>query len=316
MVQPSVKNTESRSTSLQAPVYRPVRAEFPGAEAKLEKVSRISSTTGHIVALQRIAELVSGTKAGDLVQSFRDRQTRLRADKDQRQANEIFEESRKILMAPDRWTYGNMAAYQMKLLDLMGAYGWRRRLSQDDPNIQRLEKELKVLEAMTPVELASNHKSVFSREAIKLIGEKSGTSEKFVNEVIMEHDILRGDRRWYKILEQFKRPLPKNFDDRQHMAEYDRPFSETERQIRQDMIDRETRITTERRIKPKRMKSIYFRQPSCGGNRWSTRAPRWYPVRFKMRPERVKRMAGVGVPGGGGDRGQPRGRLAAHGFGR
>merc|ERR1712072_1649903 len=152
---------------------------------------------------------------------------------------EIFEESRQFLMHPERWTYGNMAAYQRKILDLMGAYGWRRRLQSDDPSIAHLEKEMKVLEAMTPVELASNHKSVFTKEAVKLIAEKSGTKEQFVNQVIMEHDILRGDRRWYKILEQFDRPLPKTFEDRQYLAEFDRPMSETEKEIRQEMIDQE-----------------------------------------------------------------------------
>merc|ERR1712072_975537 len=106
--------------------------------------------------------------------------------------------------------------------------------------IQHLEKELKVLEAMTPVEMASNHKSVFTSEAVKLIAEKSGQKETFVLQVIMEHDILRADRRWYKILEQFDRPLPKTFEDRQFYAEFDRPVSETEREIRQDMVDKET----------------------------------------------------------------------------
>merc|ERR1719375_1574481 len=126
-----------------------------------------------------------------------------------------------------------MMAYQRKILDLMGAYGWRRKIQADDPSIQHLEKELRVLEAMTPVELASNHKSVFTKESIKLIAEKSGTKESFVNQVIMEHDILRADRKWYKILEQFNRPVPKTFEDRQYYAEFDRPMSETENEIRQ-----------------------------------------------------------------------------------
>merc|ERR1719160_1740647 len=153
----------------------------------------------------------------------------------------------------------------------MGAYGWRRRLQGDDPAIQHLEKELKVLEAMTPVEMASNHKSVFTRESVKLIAEKSGQREQFVYQVIMEHDVLRADRRWYKILQQFNRPIPKTFEDRQFYAEFDRPFSETEREIRQKMLETEERRSKDRNQKPRRYKNIWYRHPSCGGNRWSTR---------------------------------------------
>jgi hypothetical protein len=208
-----------------------------------------------------------------------------------------------------------MAAYQRKILDLMGAYGWMRRLQGDDPAIQHLEKELKVLEAMTPVEMASNHKSVFTRESVKLIAEKSGQREQFVYQVIMEHDVLRADRRWYKILQQFNRPLPKTFEDRQFYAEFDRPVSETEREIRQDMVDKETEKGIQRNYKPKRFRWIWFRHPSVGGNRWSTRPPRWYPSYFKMRDERVARLGGRRPMGGNARRSGPWGNLAKLGVG-
>jgi len=242
------------------------------------------------------------------LQSLRDRRAKVRSFTERKQQEELFEQSREFLMSSERWTYGHMAAYQQKLLDLMGAYGLRRRMMSDNPSIQHLEKELKVLEAMTPVELASNHKRVFDRESIKLIAEKAGVTEKFVNQVIVEHDILRADRRWYMILQQFNKPLPKTFEDRQYMAEYDRPFSEAEREMREEMMDKEERRLMEHRRKPPKVKQIYFRHASCGGNRWSTRVPRWYPTVWKIRPERVSRLQGV-RPGGGGDRGKPWGRL-------
>merc|ERR1719410_185647 len=102
------------------------------------------------------------------------------------------------------------------------------------------------------------------------------------------------------IRKQFNQPLPKTFDDRQHMATYDRPLSETEREMRQEMIEKMQSKTD--RTKPKRITKIWFRHPTCGGNRWSTRPPRWFPTQWKMRPDRRRRLAGVGVPGGGGDR--------------
>eukprot|EP00913_Durusdinium_trenchii_P014969 g14041.t1 len=162
---------------------------------------------------------------------------------------------------------------------------------------------------MTPVELASNHKSVFNSRSIALIAEKSNTTVKFVNQVILEHDVLRADRRWYQILAQFDRPQPKSFEDRSFMAEYDRPFSQSEDDMREEMIEKQQRIQSKK--KSKRLTWIWYRHPSCGGNRWSTRPPRWYPAQWKTRPERRLRLAGVGVPGGGGDRGRPWGRLAA-----
>merc|ERR1711862_42576 len=130
----------------------------------------------------------------------------------------------------------------------------------------------------------------------------------------MEHDILRGDRRWYKILEQFQRPLPKTFEDRQFLAEFDRPMCETEKEIRQRMIDEEGKKARERNIKPKRFKNIWFRHPSCGGNRWSIRGPKWYPAKFKMRKERVGRLTG-GYRNGGNARDAPWGNLARLGVG-
>eukprot|EP00434_Breviolum_minutum_P022414 symbB.v1.2.019786.t1/scaffold1634.1/size108475/14 len=229
-----------------------------------------------------------------------------RARQDELQQEEIFDEAKKFLMEPEIWTFGNMLGYQRKLMDLLGAFSWRRRFAADDPNVAHLEKELRVLEAMTPVELASNHKSVFDKQSIALIAEKSNTSVNFVNQVILEHDVLRADRRWYQILAQFDRPQPKSFEDRSFMAEYDRPFSQSETDLRD-----EPHTQKMKKKKGMRLKWIWYRHPSCGGNRWSTRPPKWYPARWKTRRERHLRLAGVGVPGGGGDRGRPWGRLAA-----
>jgi len=248
--------------------------------------------------------------SGGSMQSLRDRQVKIRKKKDQTQQEELFQEAKRFLLEDERWTFGSMLAYQSKVLDLMGANSWLRRFQGDDPSVQHLEKEEKVLQAMTPVELASNDKRVFTKEAISLIAEKSGTSVKFVDQVLLEHDVLRADRRWYQILTQFNRPHPASFDDRAFMSEYDRPFSKSELDMRQEMMDKHQAEQMKRK-KPSRINHIWYRQPSCGGNRWSTRPPRWYPVNWKMRPERKARLAGVGVTGGGGDRGQPWGRLSA-----
>lgn len=274
----------------------------------------------HHKALQQLSEKLAaplsslvGDLAGSPVQALQERNARLRQGADLRKQEEVFESSRSFLMEPETWTYGNMAAYQRKVLELAGATGWRRRIASDEPSILHLEKELRVLEAMTPAELMSNHKSVFTPESKKLIAEKAGTTVKYVDQVIMEHDILRADRRWYKILTQFGRALPKTFEDRQFMGEYDRPFSESELQYQEEMLEKH-RMKSERK-KPPRMNNVYFRTPTCGGNRWTTRPPKWYPVQWRMRPERQDRLSGVGIQGGGGDRGRPWGKVASHSSG-
>lgn len=305
-------NAWGRVTSSGDKELRPSHrgGNVPGLSPKLTQ--SVSATPSHLHALQKLTEntpfLQSGSETP--LQAFSNRRLRLRQKADLKMQEDMFEDCRKFLMAGEKWTYGHMAAYQQKVLHLMGGYGWTRKLSGDDQHIKQLENELKVLEAMSPIELASNHKSVFTPEAIKLIAEKSGQEQKFVNNIILEHDILRADRRWYKILQQFGRQLPKSFEDRQFMAEYDRPFSETEAKMRQDMMDKHTEKAKLK--KPPHIRCVYYRQPTCGGNRWSTRPPRSYPVRWKLRPDRRQRLAGVGVPGGGGDRGMPRGNLAKY----
>ncbi|CAJ1389397.1 unnamed protein product [Effrenium voratum] len=282
-------------------------------EVKVAGSGRIGSplptlgTSPHLRALQRLSDMVPGFRGLDMMSSYRDRQARLRARADQQHQSDIFNEAKRFMMEPEMWTFGSMLAYQRKLMDLLGAHSFRRRFATDDPSLAYLEKALRVLEAMTPVELASNHKRVFTPQAIELIGEKSNTSARFVKQVILEHDILRGDRRWYQILAQFDRPQPQSFEDRSFMAEYDRPFSETEIEMRQEMMDKQERIHKDKKV---RLSWIWYRHRSCGGNRWSTRPPRWYPAQWKTRTARRSRLAGVGVPGGGGDRGKPWGRLA------
>ncbi|CAJ1338259.1 unnamed protein product [Effrenium voratum] len=209
-------------------------------EVKVAGSGRIGSplptlgTSPHLRALQRLSDMVPGFRGLDMMSSYRDRQARLRARADQQHQSDIFNEAKRFMMEPEMWTFGSMLAYQRKLMDLLGAHSFRRRFATDDPSLAYLEKALRVLEAMTPVELASNHKRVFTPQAIELIGEKSNTSARFVKQVILEHDILRGDRRWYQILAQFDRPQPQSFEDRSFMAEYDRPFSETEIEMRQE----------------------------------------------------------------------------------
>ncbi|CAE7944049.1 unnamed protein product, partial [Symbiodinium sp. KB8] len=64
---------------------------------------------------------------------------RNRERRDQLQQEQVFEDAKRFLMEPEVWTYGSFLAYQRKLLDLIGGYGWRRRLG-DDPSMVYLER--------------------------------------------------------------------------------------------------------------------------------------------------------------------------------
>lgn len=84
---------------------------------------------------------------------------------------------------------------------------------------------------------------------MSLIAEKSNTTVSFVKQVIMEHDVLRADRRWYqrlggcrrlgrgpRILAQFDRRQPTSFEERSFLAEFDRPFSQSEDDMREERL--------------------------------------------------------------------------------
>jgi len=191
----------------------------------------------------------------------------------------IFQESMKMLLSFDRWTYGAYLAYQQRFFELIGGHDLKTKvLRQNDPNIAHVEKETRVLKAMTSAELRSNHHSVFTRETKLLIAEKADVTLHFVDQVIMMHDALRADRRWYQIRQQFNRRLPVDFLDRQQMAEEDRTSSELEKkEMKRQQEVQYWYFTKVQRKKLPRITSQYIRHPSVGGNRWSTQPPRWYP---------------------------------------
>merc|ERR1719265_2527475 len=84
--------------------------------------------------------------------------------------------------------------------------------------------------------------------------------------------------------------MPQTFEDRQFYAEFDRPMSGTENQIRNEMMKK----AQANNFKPKRYRHIWYRHPTCGGNRWSTRPPKWYPQQWFMRKDRQNRLTGQG----------------------
>ena len=205
-------------------------------------------------------------------------QKALKADAD---ARKLFRESMDNLMSAPLWTFGAFRHYQERMLELLGGVGfkgWVQR-NQKNPLLDRTRRSIAILSAMNPYELASNHKSVFSSESKRLIAEKAGVPVKLVEELIAEHDMLRGDRRWYQIRQQFGRDLPKSAEEREILAQRDRPLSQTEKEVLRDQKAKSIakQKDTLRLTKPKPIQGLYFRHASKGFDRWRKHTPRTQP---------------------------------------
>jgi hypothetical protein len=189
-------------------------------------------------------------------------------------------------LAPKVWTYGAMLEWTDKILDLSGSTGVRGKMSTKTQEVENLEKSKRVLEAMTTAELASNDKRVFTHEALKLIAKKAEADLDYVNQVLTQHDMLRGDRRWMQIRKQYGRPFPATWSDRQLEAEFDRPPSKSEK----DYHKRQQELMMFQRNKedkpfPK-FTGAYYRHPSRGPARWLRVPPKWYP-NWSARPKSI-----------------------------
>jgi len=272
--------------TLRPPGTAPGKPPIPDI-LKERAEAEVRGTGRHFDALKRLAD---GSTAKRLAERYKDWSVGNRQRRDLDQQEKFFLESRDILMAPERWTYGNFLAYQRKMIDLLGGNSWTRRLQGESKDLEFLEKQLKVLEAMTPVELASNHKSVFTKQSIRLIAEKSGCdSVEFVTRVLFTHDSLRADRKWFMIRQQFGKPLPRTLEERAMWAEYDRPPSETELEYQTEFIEKEMKKVHRKSYKQKKILWLWPRKRSIGGNRWSVRPPKWYPTRW-TNPQKSKRL--------------------------
>ena len=192
---------------------------------------------------------------------------------------EAFQKSISHLLAAPLWTYGAMRHYQEQMLELTGAHSLQSRVSGESELTRKLRKNIKILEAMSARELASNHKEVFTAMDRRLIAEKAGVELDAVDNLIREHDMLRADRRWYKIRMQFNRPLPRTPEEREVLATRDRPLSETEKQILKEEQNKQVNkyMGKMKMQYPKPVTNLFFRHPSKGFDRWRTTPPKNQP---------------------------------------
>ena len=205
--------------------------------------------------------------------------------------NEIFTQMQHQLLAGQHWTFDAFRMYNVKLYELYGgnkgkAKPGRRKDERDedyaeriaiweadvlkklDPSVRALRLKIKILDCMNPVELASNHKSIFPLSARRLIANKAKVPLKELDALLLEHDGLRADRKWYQTRLGFNLPLPATMEERDRLATLDRPFSRSEMELGKSHQRRKMLSAKRDQKSPKRISSYVFRTPSKGISRW------------------------------------------------
>ncbi len=212
-----------------------------------------------------------------------------KAKKQEEETTEVFKKSIDFLMARELWTFGAFRHYQERMLQVTGGTGVKALLQGENEVVKRIKTNIRILEAMNVYELASNHKDVFTIHSKRLIAEKANVTLEAVDNLIREHDMLRADRRWYKIRKQFNRPLPRTAEEREVLATRDRPLSETEKEILKSESKKQIakHMNKKKITQPSPVQGLYFRHPSKGFDRWRVVPPRSEP-RFSSPKIHVK----------------------------
>ena len=158
-------------------------------------------------------------------------------------ADDIFRTMQSQLLHGQYWTFDSFRLYNVKLYDLYGGNKSKAKpvqkkteldedyaervakwetdvLKKMDPSVRAIRQKVRILDCMNAVELASNHKSVFSLKDRKLLARKAGVPLKEVDALILEHDGLRADRKWYQTRMMMNLPLPINMEERERWSLY------------------------------------------------------------------------------------------------
>ena len=238
---------------------------------------------------EKVKSTVSSVMAGG---SIGDRWRRYTLEDQKISGNVIFVRMQAQLLSGQYWTCDAFRMYNVQLYDLYGGNSGKARPSQkkneldedyaervakweedlakkQDPSVRALRQKLKVLDAMNPIELASNHKSIFTREAKKLVAQQAGVPLKEVEAILLEHDGLRADRKWYQTRMAMGLALPKTMEERERWATLDRPFSRSEMELAKAHQGERMKAMQRSQKSPKRITSYVFRRNSKGISRWS-----------------------------------------------
>jgi hypothetical protein len=251
-------------------------------------LSLIPSRSSALTRLKgSLTNLVSGG-------SLSDRWKKWTTDDQYEKSIETFRMMQGELLRPSVWTFEEFRNYNLKLFNAYGgneakAKPTRKRTELDedyqervskwesdvlkkmDPSVRALRRKIQILDFLNPVELKSNHKSIFADSAKRQIASKAGVPVAEVNALILEHDGLRADRKWYQTRIMMKLPLPGTMEQREQWAQLDRPFSRSEMEFARKEQEKRMKSAKRDQVKPKRITSYVFRTPSKGISRWNHR---------------------------------------------
>ena len=239
--------------------------------------------------VDKIQEAVSNLVEGG---SISERWRKLTSEDQKETGIEVYRKMQSKLMEGDVWTYDAFRMYNLQLYDLYGGnkgkakpeqkrneldedYServkkWEQDLAKSqDPAIRSVRQKLRILDCLNQVELLSNHKSIFTRSAKRLFAQKAKVTFKDVEELLLEHDGLRADRKWFMTRQAMNLPLPSTMEERERWATLDRPFSRTEIELAKAHQEERMKSARRKTKAPRRISSYVFRTPSKGISRWN-----------------------------------------------
>lgn len=224
-----------------------------------------------------------------------------------KEPEEIFQAWWRKLMNPELFTFGayrEVAAFVYST-DVMPEYArnllFKAMQDKDSKFMPESEKKtlaeymnaIQILNAMSPAELASNDYRVFTPLSIELIKEKANCTQRDFEMMLSMYEGMRSVRRTMKILKQYDRPLPKDFQELRWMqaAEQGDPSPGT------FTYDKIMMPLAHARFAPGKSRKLMQQQVNeqqnnrlwpeeeryAGGDRWSTRPPLWAPHNWRKK---------------------------------
>eukprot|EP00386_Alphamonas_edax_P000446 GDKI01001367.1.p1 GENE.GDKI01001367.1~~GDKI01001367.1.p1 ORF type:complete len:362 (-),score=78.56 GDKI01001367.1:59-1144(-) len=255
-------------TNMRAtPVIRATGGSGGGSANINKKLSRASGGFGSTIS-EFFADLPQEAAEKGITGVVSEKMQESKEQRQKRREKAAFVFMRDTVMSYEgMFTYKHYMDYMRKLLEYLGVTGVRSKLpgASKGPAVEKLKKELAVLEAMLPAELELDDAALLLPEKRKLLAEAAGTSVSLVERVLLQHETLKTDRSWYMRRIMLGLRLPESFLERQQLSAIDRPLM------------REAKLEYEQMKKGATHKQLYgrpnknwwiYRHPSQGFDRW------------------------------------------------
>uniref|UniRef100_A0A0G4I561 Uncharacterized protein n=1 Tax=Chromera velia CCMP2878 TaxID=1169474 RepID=A0A0G4I561_9ALVE len=256
--------------------------------------------------MDRLADVFSVLSESRVTELIGDRYTSFQQERGERKKNEAFRYTTDLMMeTPGKFTYRAFLKMLRKLAEhnLAGedvVSRVRKRLSpKEDESMSELKKRIRMLEAMTPDELDSDQREIFSHSALKLIAEAAESEKRDVEQLLSEHEQRKVIRSWFMRRKELGIPLPRDQEELQDYAKVDVPrfYASKAFGAQQDPIDdRDGRKLP----KSSRWRRVWLAQRSVVPKvtYWMKHIPSKHFDRWRKNYMGVKHVRGVNGPSG------------------